>query len=97
MIHPDDREKVFAAFARCKKEGTGFEIEYRIIHKDGSLRYVSDKGEAVLGNNGEVIQIEGLITPIGECGKFMNVRLSEISKVKEFNNSMTESILTGEF
>lgn len=91
MIHPDDRERVFAAFARCKNEGAQFEIEYRIIHKDGSLRYVIDKGEPVFNDEGEIIQIEGVITPIGES----NVQLlSEISKVKEFNNMM-EIFLTG--
>jgi len=80
MIHPDDREQVFAAFARCKNEGTGFEIEYRIIHKDGSLRYVHDRGEAVVGDSGEVIQIEGLITPIGECRGYMNMQRSQTVK-----------------
>jgi len=96
MIHPDDRERVFAAFDECKDRGTEFEIEYRIIHKDGSLRYVRDKGEPVFNDKGEIIQIEGVITPIGECGKFINVQLSEISKVKEFNNMM-ESSLTGDY
>jgi len=91
MVHPDDRERVFAAFARCKNEGTQFEIEYRIIHKDGSLRYVSDKGEPVFNDKGEIIQIEGIITPIGKCRKSMNIQLSEISKVKEFNNMMESS------
>lgn len=73
MIHPDDQERVFAAFGRCRNEGTQFEIEYRIVHKDGSLRYVCDKGEPVFGDSGEITQIEGVITPIGECGKSMNV------------------------
>ena len=92
MIHPDDRERVFVAFARCKNEGAQFEIEYRIIHKDGSLRYVIDKGEPVFNNKGEIIQIEGVITPIGES----NVQLlSEISKVKEFNNMMEISLTGG--
>lgn len=92
MIHPGDRERVFAAFARCKNEGAQFEIEYRIVHKDGSLRYVSDKGEPVFNDEGEIIQIEGVITPIGEC----NVQLlSEISKVKEFNNMMEISLTGG--
>ncbi len=94
MIHPDDRERVFAAFAKCKNEGTQFEIEYRIIHKDGSLRYVIDKGEPVFGDSGEIIRIEGVITLIGERGESMNMQLSEISKVKKFSN-VTESFLSG--
>ena len=69
MIHPDDREEVFAAFTRCKNEGTSFNIDYRIVHRDGSLRYVYDKGEPVFDDEGKVAQIEGLIALIGESEK----------------------------
>jgi hypothetical protein len=66
MIHPDDQKLVFGAFARCKNVGTSFYIEYRIVHKNSSLRYVSDKGEAVFNNNGQIIQVECMIRPLGE-------------------------------
>jgi len=69
IIHPDDKERFLAAFARCKNEGAGFEIEYRIIHKDGSLRYVRDKGEPVFNDKGRITQVEGLIADISECKK----------------------------
>lgn len=88
MIHPDDQELVFDAFAQCRNEGTAFNIEYRIIHKNGSLRYVSDKGEPVLNNRGRIIQIEGLITPIGEGREPENIPLLEI---KQATNSYVNS------
>jgi PAS domain S-box-containing protein len=81
MIHPDDQDLVFDAFARCKNEGTSFYIEYRIVHKNGSLRYVSDKGEAVFNNKGQITQIEGVITPIGEGGEPESIPLLEIKQV----------------
>lgn len=58
MIHPDDRERVLAAFARCKNEGMPFNIGYRIIHKNDSVRYVNDKGGPVFDDRGEITQIE---------------------------------------
>ena len=81
MIHPDDQKFVFDAFAQCKNEGTSFYIEYRIVHKNGSLRYVSDKGEAVFNNKGQVIQIEGMITPLGESREPEGIPLLEIKQV----------------
>jgi PAS domain S-box-containing protein len=87
MIHPDDQEWVFAAFSRCKDGGTPFEIEYRIIHKDGSLRYVLDKGEPVFNNKGEITQVEGIISAIGQSEGTENIPVVEISKVAVFNNS----------
>ncbi len=81
MIHPYDREQIFAAFAGCKSEGTAFNIEYRIVHRNGSLRYVSDKGEAVFNNKGQVIQIEGMITPLGESREPEGIPLLESKQV----------------
>ncbi|MCJ7719824.1 PAS domain-containing protein [Candidatus Bathyarchaeota archaeon] len=69
VVHPADRERVFAAFTRCKNLGVPFEIEYRIIHKDGSLRYVIDEGEPVFNDKGQVTEIEGIITDISEYTK----------------------------
>ncbi|MFZ2148504.1 MAG: PAS domain-containing protein [Sedimentisphaerales bacterium] len=86
IIHPYDREQVFAAFARCKSEGTPFNIEYRIVHRDGSLRFVSDKGEPVFNNKGQISQIEGLITPTGESGEPENIPLLEIKELTSSNN-----------
>ena len=86
IIHADDCERVFAAFARCKNEGMPFNIEYRIVHKDGSLRYVNDKGEPVFDNKGEITQVEGVITPLGEGTKPESIPLLEIKEVPMFNN-----------
>jgi len=87
MIYPDDCERVFAAFARCKNEGTPFNIEYRIVHKDGSLRFVNDKGEPVFNNKGEITQVEGIISAIGQSERTENIPVAEISKVAVFNDS----------
>jgi len=86
MIHLDDRETVFAAFTGCKNEGTPFNIEYRIVHRDGSLRYVSDKGEPIFDEKGEVNHIEGLITPLGESGGPADIPLLEIRELSNPNN-----------
>jgi len=88
MIHPDDREQVFAAFARCKNEGTAFNIEYRIVHKNGSLRYVSDKGEPAFNDKGQITHVEGLITPLGESREAESIPLLE---VKQVTNSYVNS------
>jgi len=86
MIHPDDCEQVFAAFVRCKNEGAPFNIEYRIVHKDGTLRYVVDRGEPVFDGKGEITQIEGIITAIGQSCKAESIPLAEISKVTKFGD-----------
>jgi hypothetical protein len=82
MIHPDDCERVFAAFARCKNKGMSFNIGYRIVHKDDSVRYVNDKGEPVFDDRGEITQVEGLITPLGESREPESIPLLEVKQVR---------------
>jgi len=77
IIHPDDRERVLAAFAKCKNQGTPFEVEYRITHKDGSVLYVIDKGEPVVNDKGQIAQIDGIITDVSKQKRAEGVQLSE--------------------
>ena len=88
MIYPDDREQVFAAFSRCKDSGASFEIEYRIVHKDGSLRYVLDKGEPVFDDKGEIIQVEGIISAVGQSERTESMPISEMSKATAFSSNL---------
>ncbi len=81
IIHPDDQQRVFDAFAQCKNKGTCFEIEYRIIHKNGTLRYVVDKGEPAFNDEGKIAQVEGAISAIGRSGRTESIPVVEMSKV----------------
>lgn len=86
MIHPDDRERVFTAFARCQNEGIPFNIGYRIVHKDNSVRYVNDKGGPVFDDKGKITQIEGTMTPLKEVAKTENIPLLECEKAMASND-----------
>ncbi len=64
--HPDD-EAEFDAHITKKIEGREpFEYEYRIIHADGGIRWVLDKGQAAYGRRGEVLWIDGVLVDITE-------------------------------
>jgi PAS domain S-box-containing protein len=53
MIHPDDREMVFAADASSNIEGSDrFALEYRIVRKDGSVVWVLDEATLIRPDNG---------------------------------------------
>jgi PAS domain S-box-containing protein len=86
LIHPDDRERVFAAYTECKNLGVSFEVEYRIIHKDGSLRCVMDKGKPVFNDRGDIIHIEGAIILVGQSEKAKKTSALDILNVTVFNN-----------
>lgn len=62
-IHPDDRAKVSAALAAAS-QGTRFDLEYRVLHADGQIRWVRDRAHAVRDEAGHIVRIDGLITAI---------------------------------
>ncbi len=46
------------------EKGETWDIEYRVIHSDGNARWVHEKSRGVVGENGEVAYIDGLILDI---------------------------------
>jgi len=56
VIHPDDRDRVAAVFARADAERAGYEIEYRILRPDGEVRHVLEIGEAVTDASGRTVE-----------------------------------------
>jgi len=93
MIFPADRKRVLAAFAKCGKCGIPFEINYRIIHKDGSVRHVIDEGEPVFDDKGRITGIEGMITAVGEYEGATISDRRKIQKIAKFNSSVNSTVL----
>jgi len=46
-IHPEDRERVDAAFGSAAENGGDMHVEFRVVWPDGSIRWLSDHGEVV--------------------------------------------------
>ena len=63
-IHPDDRGKVIDMVANLG--GREFEIEYRIITKDGNVRWVRDRGFPIRNQNGQIYRMGGVAEDITE-------------------------------
>ncbi|MCM3387850.1 EAL domain-containing protein [Ureibacillus chungkukjangi] len=63
IIHLEDRSFYMDAFQGVLN-GEGFEIQYRIFHKNGEIVWVQDKTLPVLDDAGKVIRIDGIITNI---------------------------------
>lgn len=43
-IHPDDRQAVTKEFNRAFQEDKIYDLEYRLLHKDGNYRWMYDRG-----------------------------------------------------
>jgi PAS domain S-box-containing protein len=64
-IHPGDRERVIARIAEARrKRGEPFEIEYRIVRPDGSVRFIRDRGFPIRDHEGTLMRIVGIADDI---------------------------------
>jgi PAS domain S-box-containing protein len=53
LVHPDDRERVFAEDERTDRTLDPFSIEYRMYRSDGTVVWVLDQAEVVRDERGE--------------------------------------------
>jgi diguanylate cyclase (GGDEF)-like protein/PAS domain S-box-containing protein len=66
VIHPADCESVEAEVEACVARREPFVLEYRIITAEGEQRWVHEQGRGVIGEDGEVLYLDGSIVDIGE-------------------------------
>ena len=66
VIHPEDREWVFAETTDSTVTGKEVDYEYRILHRNGSTHWVRDRGCLIRGKSGNVVCREGIILDITE-------------------------------
>ena len=52
MVHPDDRQRMIDACARCAVSDADFDEEFRVVWPDGTVRWLSDKGRVYPGPGG---------------------------------------------
>jgi PAS domain S-box-containing protein len=66
-IHPDDYDRVLASIKACLDNLSGhWESEYRLLHKDGSYRWVFGRGAALFDADGKPYRMAGSQTDITE-------------------------------
>ncbi|MCC6992927.1 MAG: PAS domain S-box protein [Acidobacteria bacterium] len=65
LVHPDDRPAAIAAFGRAIADSVEFEVEFRLVRPDGSLRWLSNLGRARVVN-GVAVAMVGTVHDITE-------------------------------
>jgi PAS domain S-box-containing protein len=59
-LHPDDRERVLAEDVRTNETGEPFDIEYRLITRDGRTVWVLDQAVLLRDDHGEPLYWQGV-------------------------------------
>lgn len=67
VIHPDDQERVAQGVDEALAKDREWQFEYRIVRRDGSLRWVTERGSAVRDEQGAVRYLDGFILDITDA------------------------------
>lgn len=76
-IHEDDRQRVQHARKQKAPLGT-YDIEYRVVHADGSVRWVHDRAFPIHNVHGEVYRIAGIAEDVTEA-KLSREQLAQLA------------------
>lgn len=64
MLHPDDRDRILEACWQSNRTEERFVAEYRMIARDGRIRWFRDEAEVVRGGAGQRLCWQGVMLDI---------------------------------
>ena len=92
--HPDDRERYEQHLREMKEKGQGTDIELRIITSSGKVRYIHQRSEKILDNQGQIIGSFGAEQDITER-KDMETELRKYQEhLEEEVSKRTDELVT---
>ena len=84
VIHPDDRGDVESAVVAAVERHEPFTIDYRVLHADGTIRWVHEQGRGATDEHGELTLLDGAIFDI-TARKQLEAELSHLA----FHDALT--------
>jgi PAS domain S-box-containing protein len=61
LIHPDDSAAVWEKVQTALQKQSVFDLRYRLIHANGNVLHVSEKGQGIYADTGAILGVEGII------------------------------------
>ncbi len=64
LVHPDDREFLKKTYSESVKNKTTYDIVHRILLKDGTVKYVNERGKTSYDENGNPLRSLGTVLDV---------------------------------
>lgn len=97
-VHPDDRDRVREAVAAATRsdDPAPYAEEYRVVHKDGSVRWVFAKGRAHSGGegSGQLVSFDGTLADITDHKDIEVERERLLQKLQQQDRRKDEFLAT---
>jgi PAS domain S-box-containing protein len=64
FVHPDDRAAVVRAMTTSRESNVDYQIEYRLLRRDGTVRRLATRGRTFVDSSGRVERMIGLVVDL---------------------------------
>jgi PAS domain S-box-containing protein len=96
-VHPEDRAKWQRAIDRAIAEKSDYEMEFRIVLPDGTVKYTRSIGHPVLNTSGDLVQFAGISMDISaskraEQAQADFARVNRVTTMGELTASLAHEV-----
>ncbi len=88
VIHPEDAARVSDGVHAAIAQGKPWDIEYRILNKNGEIRWAHETARGVPGEDGRVAFLDGFILDITEKRRAEDQVQTTVQKLEKINRFM---------
>jgi len=91
-LHPDEKEAARLAIKNHLEDTTGstpYDVEYRMLCKNGEYKYIRACGEAIRDKNGNAVHIAGAVIDMTESKKMLLRKEQQRVEAEEANKAKT--------
>jgi diguanylate cyclase (GGDEF)-like protein/PAS domain S-box-containing protein len=95
IVHPDDLAALETEVAAGTAERRIFSSRYRILHSDGTTRWLHERGQAVCSEDGTPLYLEGFIGDVTEeklLEEWLRAAEAEAQAASDRANSILDSV-----
>lgn len=93
VLHPDDREYTVAHIQRGIEHGEAYDIEHRLILKDGTQKWMHSMGEPVKDESGQVLFLSGITQDITKQKQAEKALQESEARLHRFMESATDGFI----
>ena len=66
LVHPEDQDLIQQAVENCFATGNDYNVEFRVVWADGSIRWIEGKGQVFYDEAGKPVHMTGIDMDISE-------------------------------
>jgi PAS domain S-box-containing protein len=89
-FHPDDRKRVVDLFESAETEKTEFQVDYRIVLPDGTVKHLHTIGHPILNESGDLLEFVGTamdVTAAKHAGEALRRSESYLAEAQKLSHT----------